>query len=383
MTNLLVFCAGRCFQHTTLLKTTWRGTLRRFLDRAVWIVSIVPVIALLGTTLPVWNHGYGLGASSTFASQPSIADTPTASRVPMTSPQTTVSSTTSTSQNEVNIEAQQRIQEAIRSFITRKTAEATLHLEAHLYDLHLSGTGMYKSIWDPRGLRFRFDLQLPLTGATAYWTQVCDGNWLWTLVDIHGVQLQRVDLGLIRSQLRGENKEIDWQWSGLGGFPRLLHLLNQCVQWNACTAVTLQEQPETSAPEAEKSSAYRLSTWKLTGILRENAALKYFLTNFTKNPTESPEETAEQQKVLREAVMATPYLPDQVTLYLDQKTLFPCRLEFYHTYPNGEKKLIVRMLAVEFQMGGEVSEDSFYYTSTHDYLDTTQEFLTRLRNSDF
>lgn len=320
--------------------------------------------------------GYGVGDQLAFAVPPPATNRPVPPQ-----PQTTVTAAAAP-QSEANVEAQQRVQESIQSFITQKTAEATLYLETHLYDIHLSGTGTYKAIWDPRGLRFRLDLQLPMTGATAYWTQVCDGNWLWTLVDIHGVQLQRVDLGLIRSQLRGENKEIDWQWSGLGGLPRLLHLLNQSVQWGTCTAVTLEEQPETPVPETEKSSAYRLSTWKLTGTLRENAALKYFLTSFTKKSTESQEEAA-QQKALHEAAMATPYLPDQVTLYLDQKTLFPCRLEFYHTFPDGEKKLIVRMLAVEFQMGGEVSEDSFYYTSTHDYLDTTQEFLTRLRKSDF
>ncbi|MDO4557653.1 MAG: hypothetical protein Q4C47_01645 [Planctomycetia bacterium] len=282
-----------------------------------------------------------------------------------------------------SVAAERLLRESSGQLYLRKTATATFRILATFGDTTLSGVGGYQSIWDEYGLRFRYAMRFPLSdGTTALWMQCCDGQMLQTLTDLHGPILHRVQLGQVRSQFSDEHLKFDDRWQGMGGLPRLLWQIGRMTSWKKCEVVSR------SVPESAGNA------WKLTGTLHDDAIRRLFpmCVKATSSGDEKNVETPvnaevsvnEKSPIDRDAVTATKSLPDRITLYLDQETLFPCGVEFAHTDAAGRTTPIASFVVTQFQLGVGIDEAVFAEVPEGiEAVDVTREFLEDLRTGNF
>lgn len=253
-----------------------------------------------------------------------------------------------TQEAEAHREAQRLLQQAHAKLLSRRSIRAEIAEVAALTSPPLRLTGRYVS----SGIRLRleYEVQLP-GGVTGSLTEVCDGERLWSLMELPGSQrITRRDVRQIlaaveQSQLPPEKATIIDL--ALGGLPAFLSSLQRSLHFHS---VERKQQDE-------QELIVLSGTW--------NDELAAQLGKDAKKPKYPP------------------HIPEAVRLYLAADSLFPVRLVYLKRHDQ-ELKMLVDLRFRQIEFDGPVDERLFAFTppDSTEPEDITREYLQLLQTAD-
>ncbi|NQV26560.1 MAG: hypothetical protein HQ518_19570 [Rhodopirellula sp.] len=196
-------------------------------------------------------------------------------------------------------------------------------------------------------LRLEYDLQVGSTAARMI--EVCDGQILWTHQKIG--KKERVTRRNVRQILTAASSAIKTPQNlltaelGLGGLPSLLAGIQKSVQ--------LEKQWEQDVNEQ-------------TFVVIEGGWKKSFRSKFLGPDADE-----------KEALPA--FVPDEVRIYFEQKSLFPRRILYLKHAEDGTRRPMVTLDFVDVKWDVELAEDAFTYTPPEKVArqDVTQAYINR------
>lgn len=244
--------------------------------------------------------------------------------------------------------AQSFLDRAIIQLESCDSISAKTRQSAELFGKRLVGSGTYLEQRSAQQLMFRLELRLQSGGREATFLQSCDGRSLWIYEDFGGREtLAQVDIVRIARALeeRGEMPQAGkiGQWPGLGGLPKTLRSLHLAFDFTAAEETRLED---------------RLPVIRLQGEWKQKRLMRFF-------PDKADEMNAGRPVDLGRL---PPYLPHYVVLYLEQKGLFPRRIEYWRRPPVGprqeeppENQLMVAMDLFDVQINVPISPARFRF----------------------
>jgi hypothetical protein len=188
------------------------------------------------------------------------------------------------------------------------TISAKLRQKVTLLDQEMVGTGSYVQQGRGEDLRLRCELKIQVADRNTSVLQVCDGNFLWLLEDLHDKpQLRRIDVIRVRQavlQDQGSGSPFAQARLAMGGLPKLLESLGTSFQFFVVQQDRLDGVP----------------VWMLRGTWRPTALTATYPKLYKSAAPEADERTL--------SAKLPPHVPDVVVLFVGRDDLFPYRLEY-------------------------------------------------------
>ena len=240
------------------------------------------------------------------------------------------------------------LERAIIQLESCDSISAKTRQSAELFGKRLVGSGTYLERRSAQQLMFRLELRFQSGDREATFLQSCDGRSLWIYEDFGGrPTLAQVDIARIARALeeRGEMPQAGkiGQWPGLGGLPKTLRGLHLAFDFTAAEEARLED---------------RLPVIRLQGEWKQKRPMRFF-------PDKADEIKAGRPVDLGKLPS---YLPHYVVLYLEQKGLFPRRIEYWRRAPVGprqqeppENQLMVAMDLFDVQINVPISPARFQF----------------------
>ncbi len=254
---------------------------------------------------------------------------------------------------------------AVTTLESHASIAARVRIQVDLFGHQLFGPGEYLQQGRGETPKFRFELALQTTNGKIALSHVGDGDRLWLFEDFGtGGELSYVDLATLREQIRNVEPGAAPPRQDLltGGLPKLLTSLQTNFQFADATQVQRNGVP----------------VWRLQGAWRPER-LAALLGNDNDDAKLDDKQDAAKKNTAKKLPMQ---MPSDVVLYLDGRTLFPLRFEFYRQ-PNSDKSSAPKpLLAMElFEQRFDVPIDDSQFQRPSDLLpkDVTEKFLERLR----
>jgi hypothetical protein len=244
---------------------------------------------------------------------------------------------------------------AVAALQSHVSIAARVRIQVDLFGHQLFGPGQY--LQQGRGVspKFRFELALQTTNGKIVLSHVSDADRLWLFEDFGGGgELSDVDLATLREQIRnGEpGAAPPRQELMTGGLPKLLASLRTNFHFAEATQIQRNGVP----------------VWQLKGAWRAERLAALLGTD---NNDDRADKTSGNKKLPVQ-------MPTDVVLYLDGRTLFPLRFEFYRQ-PNSNKSSAPKpLLAMElFEQRFDLPIDDSQFQRPSDLLakDVTEKFL--------
>lgn len=258
--------------------------------------------------------------------------------------------------------------DAVTTLEACKSISAKIVHEVYLFDKHLVGSGSY---WGQRrggDHRMRMELKVRLGRQTSSLVQVCDGSFLWTRKKLPNEdKLTRLDVARAKAGLK-RAKELGRPASmgmlpGIGGLPRLFRGLHGTFDF---TAVELGTWGSTKQP-----------VWKIEGQWKPHVLLQILPAQKATIESGQPPDLSK----------LPPHLPDRVVVFLlARKDLFPFRVEYRRTLPEGPdsdrltSRTLVAMELSDIDINLPLDPNHFIYNPGQlDFTDATPSFLKSLQ----
>lgn len=276
------------------------------------------------------------------------------------------------------LDAERLLDQAAKNLAATDWVRAGIRQRVDLFGKRLDGTGTYL-----KGPNWKMKLELKIAlddrRPPSSLQQVCDGRWLWDYREILGSRLlTKVDVTAVKDALEsGPQRPGQFPSQtilGLGGLEQLLRGLRS--QFDFVTAGTMKV--------GDRSFLALRGQWKREALIRM---------------------LPEQQKQLEEGKPAdlkklAEYVPDEVLLLLDPKTLFIHRVEYRRSEPEtadkkdekkeeakgkanrltGKSLIIMELFDVE--LGQPADDLNFLYKSDLPAVDRTEDYLKMLKGSE-
>ncbi len=191
----------------------------------------------------------------------------------------------------------------------QSSIRAGVRQQVEIYNQRFVASGTYlQGASETRPVRL--ELRFRLEGQEGSLQQVYDGHALWTYQQLGDeTQLERVDFHRVRSSMAGEAVAgPPLEALATGGLPALLESLAEQFRFGEARTTSLNGRPTLTLEGDWKPD-------KLAALLHQ-----------TRDVVPGAGETIDLDKL-------PPHLPDQVILTLDQRQLFPHRIEFRRHRP--------------------------------------------------
>lgn len=246
--------------------------------------------------------------------------------------------------------AQVTLESARDRLISYRSVQAEM---VETVDLGMRRFRMKGSYLQGTDLKLRLEYDLLVGNTEAHLVEVCDGQRLWSHQTIGSEE--RVTSRDVRSILNAASaagktpQNLLTAELGLGGLPGLLAGIQKSVQ--------LEKQWEQDVNEQ-------------TFVAIEGGWKKTFREKFLgENPDPKQPLPA--------------FVPDQVRIYFEQKSLFPRRILYLKHLEDGTRRPMVTLDFVDVRWDVELAEDAFDYTPPEKVArqDVTQAYINRFQPS--
>lgn len=215
-----------------------------------------------------------------------------------------VSSSRSTSEG-ILAEAIQRIENT--------SLTAKIRHQANLFNCKLVGSGEYRQLNVPDGLRIRYDLSIPTDMGTTSLRHINSGRFLWINETVGTVQTAgMVDLKAVQEATANRPSVPSGSTLSYGGLPRLLAAIERDFSLRDPQEIKYQQMPMVAIAGTWRPDRIKKLLPKVQGIVKEDGSI-----DILKMP---------------------PHFPDRVFILLGNADFFPYRIEYRRSASREETK---------------------------------------------